>query len=241
MPFIDYKTRRAQALLDEKRNKCSITIQSFVRGCKGRRVGESMAQQVYFKYIDDSGLHYWYNSRTATSVWYKPKLLHTSDCGFPVILPPEELLMIIYCTVCEIRTMQCICDECNELMCDVCFHKTHKTGQRKSHEYIKIPNCNRCEFQVGTKHCVFCNVVYCDTCFDYNHRKASFRTHHYKWLTDSCTICQKRSAQWCACRADTNWFETFVCTTCCKSTYGDPHVSLLHTHVYCYSLCLFYV
>lgn len=183
------------------------------------------AQQVYFKYIDASSPHhYWYNSRTGASFWTKPVLLRNLDCGFPVQLPVDDALFIIYCSVCEQKTMQCMCDDCDEIMCDVCFYKTHKTGQRKMHERIPIPSCVRCEFQVGTKMCLFCNDSYCDTCYDFEHRKASFRFHSYKWLTDVCSICSKHSAQWVVCRSETEYFDQFWCTFCCRSAFGEPAV-----------------
>ena len=182
---------------------------------------------MYFKYIDaSSNCQYWYNSRTGVSFWTKPVQLRNLDCGFPVRLPADDALFIVYCSVCEVKTMQCMCDECNELMCDVCYHKSHRTGIRKTHERIPIPSCTRCEFQVGTKMCLFCKDAYCDTCYDYEHRKGSFRFHMFDWLNDACSVCATRSALWTVCRPETEYQEHFLCTVCCRDAYGEPTVSL---------------
>jgi hypothetical protein len=218
--------RRKELLHEELRQRAACRIQAFRRGLRGRVLAMEAAQEVYFKYIDAaSSTHYWYNSRTGLSLWSKPRLLRRLDCGFPVLLPTDDSLFTVYCSVCEVKTMQCMCDECDELLCDRCFHKAHKTGLRKMHEAIRIPSCFRCEFQVGTRRCLFCEEAYCDTCYEFEHRKASFRTHLSKWLTDCCKICEKRAAQWVACRLETDYFEHFLCTGCCRDAYGDPQVS----------------
>ena len=213
--------------IQKHQNAAATKIQSGIRAFLCRRVAAHRAQQVYFKYIDaSSNYEYWYNSRTGVSFWTKPTQLRDLDCGFPVRLPADDTLFIVYCSVCEVKTLQCVCDECDELMCDGCYHKSHRTGIRKMHERIPIPSCVRCEFQVGTKMCLFCKDAYCDTCYEYEHRKGSFRFHMFDWLNDSCSICATRSALWVACRPETEYYEQSLCTVCCRSFYGDPTVSL---------------
>lgn len=222
------KKRREEVALEQLRMKCATCIQSFVRGNVGRKLSTARAQQVYFKYMDLSlSLPYWYNARSGVSFWTKPNLLRNDDCGFPVSLPEEDLLFIVYCSICETKTLQCVCDECDDVMCDPCFHKTHKSGARRLHERIAVPSCVRCEFQIGSKLCLLCKDAYCDTCYEVEHRRGKFRNHMFKWLTDSCVMCVQRSAQWSVCNEATEYMELWLCSLCCKNNYGDPNVRLL--------------
>ena len=220
------------ARVERHRDIAAIKLQAFRRGCLGRLTAALLAQQVYFKYgeaSDKPSDQYWFNSRTGMSSWTKPKLLCKLDCGFPVIIPSDDSQFIVYCSVCEKRTMRCLCDECDELMCSPCFHRAHKAGLRKRHEAIMIPSCVRCEFQVGTKVCLKCKDAYCDTCFSADHLRGSFRTHLFTWLTDACVLCQENGAQW-------SHSSQSLCTPCCRTAYGDPKVKMAAKYSFNYYL-----
>jgi hypothetical protein len=102
-------------------------IQRMLRASLSRRRLMRRAQQVYVKYIDDTGKFYWKHSITKDVVWKKPKSLQYSDCGAAVKNPTEEESCVINCSVCEEDNFStCFCNDCDVSYCAPCFELGHR-------------------------------------------------------------------------------------------------------------------
>ncbi len=133
--------------------KARIKIQRFGRGYLGRRFLLKLAQQMYVKCTDpDSKMPFWYNPRTGTSVWRKPKLLRDLDCGESIRLPTDEERFTLMCDECDAVPALLYCDECDKAMCGSCVKLLHRAIARKDHKQVPLIMCIECEFQVPTRH-----------------------------------------------------------------------------------------
>lgn len=141
------------ALETDRRYSAKIRIQRFGRAYLGRRFLVRLAQQMYVKCMDpDSRVPYWFNPRTGTSSWTKPKLLKDLDCGETIRLPTENERFTLICKECETNPASQYCDECDKAMCGTCVKLLHKAAIRQGHTQVPLEMCIECEFQVPTRH-----------------------------------------------------------------------------------------
>ncbi|KAJ1460924.1 hypothetical protein M885DRAFT_433136, partial [Pelagophyceae sp. CCMP2097] len=166
------------------------------RGAAGRSNAAQRALLVYDKYVDgENKRSYWYNPRTSTAKWVKPKALRTLDVGNPVQLPEADLLYEVRCAHCARRTVATYCVECDDLYCEECdldprkhneFGKTagerRRNSLRPKHARLGVDACVQCRFQVGTRFCDQCRDSYCDTCYADQHSKGSLQNHTFEPL-----------------------------------------------------------
>ncbi|RYY86409.1 hypothetical protein EON63_05820, partial [archaeon] len=193
-----------QDILNYKRSKLrerEITsvkkIQRICRGYLGRRFIRKISQHLYSKYLDgESEREYWFNPRTQTSYWTKPRLLGDLDCGPAVRMPTPDEAFTIFCTNCEKNHATCYCQQCNGPYCTPCYASIHRTGTRKTHQHLLVDNCVQCEFQVAAVLCQTCGDLFCDSCFNHMHKSGRLRYHAYERYAARCDCCERRSARW---------------------------------------------
>jgi hypothetical protein len=194
-------TKDLLTLKKDKQNRriydAAKRIQQSIRGYLARRQITKMAQLLYSKYVDgETESEYWFNPRTQTSYWTKPKMLGIYDCGMAVRMPKPEEMFAVNCSICEKVSATCYCRQCDGPMCTGCFAKVHKSGQRKGHQHILVENCVQCDFQIGTKFCQTCKDIFCDSCFRHMHKKGRLRFHSCVRYSSVCDECEDRSAHW---------------------------------------------
>ena len=190
------KTREQK--LRRRLDRFATRIETLVRLFLGRRRIMRMAQTLYTKYIDDeTQAVYWFNPRTGSAFWAKPRLLGHFDCGMPIRMPPPDDQYVALCGSCADKSAATYCDECDFAYCSACFAVAHRAGgKRKGHAQVPLVMCVQCDFQVATKECVQCQDLFCESCYAHVHAKGRLRLHISTWVTDPCQECGTRAAQW---------------------------------------------
>ena len=88
-------------------------LQRHLRGLVSKAKSARVALYVYEKYIDDeTGKHYWFNSRTGVAHWEKPAGLRWNDIGNPVRMPEADTRFEVPCVNCMATCVSCYCAEC---------------------------------------------------------------------------------------------------------------------------------
>ena len=128
-------------------SRAVLTLQSFFRGIVGRCKAMVVAQETYEKFLDfDSGRDFWFNKRSATSIWAKPRALAWADVGSATRLPNADLLFEIRCLKCYNSTIAKYCINCDDLYCEDCYVKH---SEQNEHVHVSIDSCVQCRFQIG--------------------------------------------------------------------------------------------
>ena len=128
-------------------SRAVLTLQSFFRGIVGRCKAMVVAQETYEKFLDfDSGRDFWFNKRSATSIWAKPRALAWADVGSATRLPNADLLFEIRCLKCYNSTIAKYCINCDDLYCEDCYVKH---SEQNEYVHVSIDSCVQCRFQIG--------------------------------------------------------------------------------------------
>ena len=93
------------------------------------------------------------------------------------------------CAECEMKLAVRECRQCDDVYCEECFQKLHKTGQKASHsgaivnpwEKDELKDgetfCTECEQRVADRVCDQCGDAYCEHCFKRLHAKGRKAVH----------------------------------------------------------------
>lgn len=221
LKIADVKQKKADLIEYNRKFRARLTIQRFGRSYLGRRFLVKLAQQIYVKCDDpDMKVPFWFNPRTGSSSWTKPKLLGDLDCGETVKLPSETERFSLMCAECEVTGASHYCDECDKAMCVACVKLLHRTVAKQNHTQIPLQMCVECEFQVPTRLCVSCGDTYCDTCYHHVHRRGRLKLHTYHWLIKPCDFCGLKAGPWCMTNPELAFHIVSMCTACYMDLNG---------------------
>ncbi|CAM9440377.1 unnamed protein product [Sphacelaria rigidula] len=159
-----------------------------------------LALKRYYRCIDTpSGAEYYFNPKTGKSSWTKPAVLGKFDIPTAIVMPAgDEPLLVLMCRECGLELATEMCGDCDDMFCDPCAARLHRTAKTKKHLRVLIDSCDECQFQVATKYCIQCKDNFCHTCFCYVHRRGRLRRHTFDPLAAMCHDCgESPQAQRC--------------------------------------------
>lgn len=183
-----------------RRIEAAQRVQRWIRGVAGRLTAALAAQRLYEKLFDHELHHeFWYNPRTYSAVWCKPRVLAWLDVINVVPMPEPDRLFEVRCTTCSKRPVTNFCVDCKVLFCEKCRIDRHARiryqGASVVHTFVQTEVCVHCRFQVGTKRCRQCKDDYCDTCYFDQHANGLLQTHKFEKLVPHCDKCEKYAAR----------------------------------------------
>ena len=148
--------------------------------------------------------------RTSFAVRATPDFKRTwcLNCFEYVYDDDEELQRVGYrrfkaeskvCSECEMKLATQECRQCDDVYCDECNDRLHRTGRKAEHTQTIInpwekdeleegeAYCSECEERKADRICDQCGDPYCDQCFTRTHAKGRKRQHTFTTWEDSQT------------------------------------------------------
>lgn len=85
------------------------------------------------------------------------------------------------CVECEEEDARRRCEQCEDVFCDACFEKLHRSSKREKHTWKAMGSlrCIECEKMKATRWCYVCQDPYCLGCFTIIHSKGNKVTHEW--------------------------------------------------------------
>ena len=135
----------------------------------------SMLSSVVVEYIDgETGVPFYVNPLTGTTLWHKPTLLYGADCmtSIKLAIPGEEF--VVHCQhhlreasdgkTTVLATL--FCHDCLEALCPDCFSRSHNRESTMKHTTTNIDCCSSCKLQTATRLCnQVCRMQKCRVSF----------------------------------------------------------------------------
>lgn len=83
------------------------------------------------------------------------------------------------CVECEEEDARRHCQQCEDVYCDACFEKLHRSRKRETHAWTPMGalRCIECDKMKATRWCYVCQDPYCLGCFTIIHTKGHKATH----------------------------------------------------------------
>jgi hypothetical protein len=187
--LLDLRAKRAHQV----RTDAAIAIQCHQRQMLGRLLCARMAQIVLDKFLDPGTQRlYWFNPRTGRTTWEKPKVLAWLDCPRITTLPDRTTELLIKCSQCTERDVDCWCAECSDSFCRSCFTKVHARGkQRRQHESHPVYRCSYCHYQHASRmvRSGIRALYMCDVCFENEWAHTPKQRRKVERLSIGCAEC----------------------------------------------------
>lgn len=85
------------------------------------------------------------------------------------------------CVECEEEDARRHCDQCEDVFCDGCYEKLHRSSKREKHTWKAMGTlrCIECEKMKATRWCYVCQDPYCLGCFTIIHAKGNKVSHEW--------------------------------------------------------------
>uniref|UniRef100_K3WMU7 WW domain-containing protein n=1 Tax=Globisporangium ultimum (strain ATCC 200006 / CBS 805.95 / DAOM BR144) TaxID=431595 RepID=K3WMU7_GLOUD len=85
------------------------------------------------------------------------------------------------CVECEDEDARRRCDQCEDVFCDACYDKLHRSSKREKHTWKAMGSlrCIECEKMKATRWCYVCQDPYCLGCFTIIHSKGNKVNHDW--------------------------------------------------------------
>lgn len=85
------------------------------------------------------------------------------------------------CVECEEEDARRRCDQCEDVFCDGCYEKLHRSSKREKHTWKAMGSlrCIECEKMKATRWCYVCQDPYCLGCFTIIHSKGNKVSHEW--------------------------------------------------------------
>lgn len=85
------------------------------------------------------------------------------------------------CVECEEEDARRRCEQCEDVFCDACFEKLHRSSKREKHTWKAMGSlrCIECEKMKATRWCYVCQDPYCLGCFTIIHSKGNKVNHEW--------------------------------------------------------------
>lgn len=151
-----------QKLNENHQAMMAIRIQRMWRVRDSRKRVGIMLSKIVVEYIDGStGIPFYVNPLTGTTMWNRPKLLYKAECCVSIRLPLPGEEFVAYCQhhirdAPDHRTdivATIYCHECLEALCPSCFTRSHSRESTSKHTTSNIECCSTCKLQTATRIC----------------------------------------------------------------------------------------
>lgn len=85
------------------------------------------------------------------------------------------------CVECEEEDARRRCEQCEDVFCDACYEKLHRSSKREKHTWKTMGSlrCIECEKMKATRWCYVCQDPYCLGCFTIIHSKGNKVNHDW--------------------------------------------------------------